>query len=74
MQREKVTQNIAEPSVVIVGMGAYTPLGHNCEEIKQALLEGVDSITKLTAFDVSRFIGDLASTFNDDFSADISEE
>ena len=50
---------------VIVGMGAFSPLGRNCAEMRQALLEGRDSIAKVTHFDACRFIGELASSFGD---------
>ncbi|MCF6267943.1 MAG: beta-ketoacyl-[acyl-carrier-protein] synthase family protein, partial [Desulfuromusa sp.] len=63
-----------EPEVVIAGMGVFSPLGHNCEEMKKSLLESRDSITKITSFDANQFIGDFASTFGDNFSADIPKE
>ena len=34
--------------VAVVGMGAYSPLGRDCDEMKQALLDGRDSIEKVT--------------------------
>ena len=50
----------------IVGMGAFSPLGRDCSQMKRALLEGRDSISKVTRFDTSRFTGDLASSFDED--------
>ena len=51
---------------VVIGMGAFSPLGRNCIEMRQALLESRDSIAKVTHFDACRFIGELASSFGDD--------
>ena len=52
--------------VVVVGMGAFSPLGRNCVEMRRALLDGRDSIAKVTHFDACRFIGELASSFGED--------
>ena len=51
---------------VVVGMGAFSPLGRNCVEMRRALLEGRDSIAKVTHFDACRFLGELASSFGED--------
>ena len=51
---------------VVVGMGAFSPLGRNCAEMRRALLDGRDSIAKVTHFDACRFIGELASSFGED--------
>ena len=56
---------------VVVGMGAFSPLGRNCIEMRQALLEGRDSIAKVTHFDACRFVGELASSFGDDVPVEI---
>ena len=47
-------------------MGAFSPLGRNCVEMRRALLEGRDSIAKVTHFDACRFLGELASSFGED--------
>ena len=60
-----------EREAVVIGMGAFSPLGRNCVEMRQALLEGRDSITRVTRFDASRFVGELASSFGDDVPVDI---
>ena len=51
---------------VVVGMGAFSPLGRNCAEMRRALLDGRDSIAKVTHFDACRFVGELASSFGED--------
>ena len=51
---------------VVVGLGAFSPLGRNCIEMRRALLDGRDSIAKVTHFDARRFIGELASSFGED--------
>ena len=51
---------------VVIGMGAFSPLGRNCAEMRQALLDGRDSIARVTHFDACRFIGELASSFGDE--------
>lgn len=51
---------------VVIGMGAFSPLGRDCLQMKRALLEGRDSISKVTRFDTSGFMGDLASSFGED--------
>ena len=56
---------------VVVGMGAFSPLGRNCIEMRQALLEGRDSIAKVTHFDACRFVGELASSFGDEVPVEI---
>ena len=56
---------------VVVGMGAFSPLGRNCIEMRRALLEGRDSIAKVTHFDACRFVGELASSFGDEVPVEI---
>ena len=56
---------------VVIGMGAFSPLGRDCPQMKRALLEGRDSISRVTRFDTSRFMGDLASSFDEDVPVDI---
>ena len=51
---------------VVVGMGAFSPLGRNCAEMRRALLDGRDSIAKVTHIDACRFIGELASSFGEE--------
>jgi len=69
---EVVLVNGNNQEVSIVGMGAYSPLGRDCNEMKSALLAGKDSISPVEYFSTDRFIGNLASTFDEDYSADIS--
>ena len=59
---------------VIVGMGAFSPLGRNCAEMRQALLEGRDSIARVTHFDACRFTGELASSFGDHVPVEMDAE
>ena len=59
---------------VVVGMGAFSPLGRNCAEMRQALLDGRDSIASVTHFDARRFIGGLASSFGDDIPVDLDAD
>ena len=60
--------------VAVVGMGAFSPLGRNCGEMKQALLDGRDSIGKVTRFGACRFLGDLASSFGDEVPVEIDAD
>jgi 3-oxoacyl-[acyl-carrier-protein] synthase II len=50
--------------VLITGMGALTPLAGNCAALYDALFAGQDSIAPVEIFDASRFLGQMASTFN----------
>lgn len=59
---------------VVIGMGAFSPLGRNCAEMRQALLDGRDSIAKVTHFDACRFIGELASSFGDDIPVEMDAD
>ena len=52
--------------VEVIGMGAFSPIGSNCTEMRQALLDGRDSIARVTHFDATRFVGELASSFGGD--------
>ena len=56
---------------VVIGIGAFSPLGRNCAEMKQALLDGRDSIAKVTRFDAGGFAGELASSFGDDIPVEV---
>ena len=60
--------------VAVIGMGAFSPLGRNCNEMKQALLDGRDSIGKVTRFGACRFLGDLASSFGDEVPVEIDAD
>ena len=51
---------------VVVGMGVFSPLGRNCAEMRRALLDGRDSIAKVTHIDACRFIGEMASSFGEE--------
>ena len=64
----------ADHEVVVVGMGAFSPLGRNCAEMRQALLDGRDSIASVTHFDARRFIGGLASSFGDDVPVEMDAD
>ena len=50
----------------VIGMGVFSPIASNCTEMRQALLDGRDSIGKVTHFDATRFVGELASSFGVD--------
>ncbi len=43
------------PRVVITGLGAITPLGHNPEEFWQNLLAGKSGVAPVTLFDASKY-------------------
>ena len=60
--------------VAIVGMGAFSPLGRNCEEMGQALLDGRDSIGKEARFGDYRFLGDLASSFGEEVPVEMDAD
>ena len=55
-------------------MGAFSPLGRNCAEMRQALLDGRDSIGKVTHFDACRFVGELASSFGEDIPVEMDAD
>ena len=57
--------------VGVIGMGAFSPLGGNCAEMRQALLDGRDSIGRVTHFDAARFVGELASSFGGDLPVEV---
>ena len=59
---------------VIVGMGAFSPLGRNCVEMRDALLDGRDSIARVTHFDACRFIGEMVSSFGHDVPVEIDAD
>lgn len=69
-----MTNSLIEHEVAIIGMGVYTPLGCNCEEMKKSLRTSKDSISKVSTFNTNRFFGNLASTFGDNFIANRPEE
>jgi 3-oxoacyl-[acyl-carrier-protein] synthase II len=51
--------------IVITGMGAITPLGHNVEDLFQAQLEGKSGIGPITLFDASKFPTKFAAQVKD---------
>ncbi len=56
--------------VVVTGIGAVNPLGHDVETVWKALQEGKSSVTRTTIFDASRFPTKIASEVKDwDISA-----
>ena len=55
-------------------MGAFSPLGRNCFEMREALLDGRDSIARVTHFDACRFIGELASSFGRDVPVEMDAD
>ena len=55
-------------------MGAFSPLGRNCAEMRVALLDGRDSIAKVTHFDARRFAGELASSFGEDVPVEMDAD
>ena len=65
---------LPDHEVAVVGMGAFSPLGRNCVEMRRALLESRDSLARVTHFDVRRFIGDVASSFGAEPGVEIDAE
>ena len=61
-------------AVAVIGMGAFSPLARNCGELRQALLDGRDSIEKVARFGAYRFLGDLASSFGDEVPVEMDAE
>ena len=61
-------------AVAVIGMGAFSPLARNCGELRQALLDGRDSIEKADRFGAYRFLGDLASSFGDEVPVEMDAE
>ncbi len=51
--------------VVITGMGAVTPLGHNVEDLFRAQIEGRSGIGPITAFNAKRFPTKFAAQVKD---------
>lgn len=47
--------------VVVTGMGVVSPIGNNCEEVKEGLLSGRNGIGLITAFDAKDFKAHLAA-------------
>ena len=60
--------------VALVGMGAFSPLGRNCAEMRRALLEGRDSLARVGHFDTRRFTGDVASSFGAETGVEMDAE
>ena len=60
--------------VAVIGMGAFSPLARNCGELRQALLDGRDSIERVARFGAYRFLGDLASSFGDEVPVEMDAE
>ena len=60
--------------VALVGMGAFSPLGRNCAEMRRALLEGRDSLAQVRHFDTRRFTGDVASSFGAETGVEMDAE
>ena len=51
--------------IVITGMGAVTPLGHNVQDLYRAQLEGKSGIGPITLFNASRFPTKFAAQVKD---------
>lgn len=51
--------------VVVTGLGAFTPIGHNVEESWQAIMEGKCGIAPITHFDTTNFKTMLAAEIKD---------
>src|SRR4051794_14542182 len=51
--------------VVVTGMGAITPLGHNVEDLYQSQIEGKSGVGPITLFNASRFPTKFASQVKD---------
>src|SRR5947209_82382 len=51
--------------IVITGMGAVTPLGHNVEDLFRAQIEGRSGIGPITAFNAKRFPTKFAAQVKD---------
>jgi 3-oxoacyl-[acyl-carrier-protein] synthase II len=47
--------------VVVTGMGVVSPIGNNCEEVKEGLLSGRNGIGVITSFDAKDFKAHLAA-------------
>lgn len=47
--------------VVVTGMGVVSPIGNNCEEVKEGLLSGRNGIGLITSFDAKDFKAHLAA-------------
>ncbi|MDX1636667.1 MAG: beta-ketoacyl-ACP synthase II [Balneolaceae bacterium] len=59
--------------VVVTGMGALTPLGHNVNDFWNALIEGTPGATRITKFDPSEFRTQVACELKDFDAGDFLE-
>lgn len=59
--------------VVVTGMGALTPLGHNVNDFWNALKEGTPGTTRITKFDPSEFRTQIACELKDFDASDFLE-
>jgi 3-oxoacyl-[acyl-carrier-protein] synthase II len=57
--------NGTERRVVITGLGAVTPLGHDVEDFWQKLIGGACGITRITRFDPAEFDTQIAAEVKD---------
>lgn len=57
--------------VVVTGMGIISPIGNNCEEVKEGLLAGRNGIGTITKFDAAPFKAHLAAEVK---NVDLSEK
>jgi 3-oxoacyl-[acyl-carrier-protein] synthase II len=60
-----MASNWTERRVVITGMGAVTPLGHQVDAFWESLLAGRCGITRITRFDPSQFDSQIAAEVKD---------
>jgi len=60
-----MASNWTERRVVITGLGAVTPLGHQVEAFWQNLLAGQCGIARITRFDPSQFDCQIAAEVKD---------
>ena len=51
--------------VVITGMGALTPVGHNVAETWNNLVNGVSGVDTITSFDTSALSAKIAAQIKD---------
>jgi 3-oxoacyl-[acyl-carrier-protein] synthase II len=60
-----MASNGSERRVVITGLGAVTPLGHDVEEFWQKLLGGACGVSRISRFDPAQFDSKIAAEVKD---------
>ena len=60
-----MASNWSERRVVVTGLGAVTPLGHQVDTFWANLINGKGGVDKITRFDASKFDAQIAAEVKD---------